>query len=250
MIKRCLTGFCLVLLMTFISCNNKEEQVTLTVENEYITYVDSSETIQLNNYINDSIRKKATNVITYTIYNPTDKKLLFIIDREELEPMFAETYSRSVCPGFYIRDESNKLVKFTPGIADNFDVKKCTDCREWVLKHRMDNYEKLGITKSYSRKIDNYFRNNLTIYPGETKTFKSIVMLPIVLELNQEGFGGGIVRYKDLKETNTFQFFYEFHADEFKKSLPKYILEELEHNETEFFDGRLLSNKVPLKKIE
>ncbi|WP_229665877.1 YdeI/OmpD-associated family protein [Flavobacterium suaedae] len=234
--------------MTFISCNNKEEHVTLTVENEYISYVDSSETIQFNNYKNDSIRKKATNVITYTINNPTDKKLLFIIDRETVEPMFSETYSRSVCPGFYIRDKNDKLMKPAPGIADNFDIMNCTDCRGWVITHRMDDYEKLGITKSYSRKVDNYLRNSVTVYPGETKTFKSIIMFPIFLELNTEGFGGGILRYKSLNDANTFQLFYEFHADEYKNVLPKYILEEIENNETEFFDGRLLSNKVPLKK--
>ena len=240
-----------VILLIVTGCSNKDDKVTLTVENEYITYVDSSETIWFNNYKNDSVRKKATNVITYTISNPTDKKLLFVIDRETVEPMFSETYSRSVFPGFHIRDKNDKLIKPVPGIADNFDIiVDNIDCRRCIVEGRMDNYEKLGITKSYSRKVDNYLRYSVTIYPGETKTFKSIVMFPIVLELNNEGFGGGILRYKSLNDPNTFQLFYEFHADEFKKVLPKYILEEMKNNKIEFFDGRLLSNKVPLKKVE
>jgi hypothetical protein len=230
-------------------CEKKEQKVSLTVENKQIFYVDSSETISFNSYKDDNIRSKATNVITYSITNPTNKKLLFVIDREVIEPMYFETYYRPVYVGFYITNQNNDFVKFTPGIYDNFDEDQTVDCKLYSEINRINNYEKLGITNSYSIEVDNYLRNSVTIYPGETRTFKSVVMLPIVLETDESGWGGGIIRYKHLNDTDNFQLFYNLHADQFKKSLPEYILNELQHNEIDIYDGKLISNKVPLKKI-
>lgn len=250
MIKRCLTGFCLVLLMAFISCNHKEKKVTLTVKNEYITYVDSSETIQFNNYKNDSIRKKATNVITYTINNPTDKKLIFVFDSNLIEPSYFKKHGDSGFIGYYIKDVNEEFLKpsmpsvnFAKGTGE---LIKCMVREDSINK---SYYKIIGLEEKNIVNVDNYFRNSITVYPDEKKTFKSVVSFPVIWEIDRKSWRPPLY-ISNMKETNTFQLFYEFHTDEFKKSLPKYILEELEHNETEFFDGRLLSNKVPLKKIE
>lgn len=100
-----------VILLIVTGCSNKDEKVTLTVENEYLSYVDSSETIWFNNYKNDSIRKKATNLITYTITNPTDKKLLFVFDKEEMYPSSFSEHKYSGFMGFYIKDANGEFLK-------------------------------------------------------------------------------------------------------------------------------------------
>ena len=73
-------------------------------------------------------------------------------------------------------------------------------------------------------------------------------MLPVLLERKQGG--GGVISYRNLTYSDAFQLLYNCNAMHLKSELPKYILDELEFNKIELFDGRLFSNKIPLRKIE
>lgn len=235
-------------LIAIVGCNTTENKLQLTVVNEYIKYVDTSHTAQYM-YKNDTIRKKATNIITYTITNPTDKKYLLVFDREFPEPMFSDKndYVRAFI-GYSIFSDKNVFKKYSPGIIDSFSESYSRDCQYSQMMNRINEYEKLGVTSQYSQEVYDYLYNSVTIYPGEKRTFKSIVMLPIVLE-RKEG-GGGIIDYSDLNNSNTFELNYSCNAKRLKSELPKYILDELEYNNIEIFDGQIRSNKIPLKKVD
>ncbi|WP_116788030.1 hypothetical protein [Flavobacterium psychrotrophum] len=148
--------------------------------------------------------------------------------------------------GYSIFSDKNVFKKYNPGIIDSFSESYSRDCESSQMINRINEYEKLGITPRYSQEVYNYLHNSVTIYPGEKRTFKSIVMLPIVLE-RKEG-GGGIINYSDLNNSNTFELNYSCNAKRLKSELPKYILDELEYNKIEIFDGQIRSNKIPLKK--
>ena len=238
-------------LLTIVSCNNSErETLQLTVANQYITYVDTSQTtMHMLSYKNDTVRRNATSIITYTISNSTDKKYLLVFDTEFPEPMFSDAKDHiRAFVGYSIFSDKNLLKKFNPGNIDDFSPSDCIDCQHYLMINRINEYEKLGITKQYSLHVYNYLHNSVTIYPGEKKTFKSKVMLPVVLEA-KEG-GGGIISYSNLSDSDTFQLLYNCNAKHLKSKLPKYILDELKYNKIEIFDGQIISNKIPLKKVD
>jgi len=240
---------CILFILAIVGCHNSgEETLQLTVANQYIKYVDTTQTdTYLSSYNNDMVRRKAINIITYTISNPTDKKYLLVFDTESPEPAFSEDYNnlRSLI-GYRIINNKNKIKKCNPGIfCGGPDLLDCRDC---ILRNRMDEYNKLGITTGYSLQLDNYIHNAVTIYPGEKRTFKSVIMLPIVLERNE--MGGGIMNYNNLTNSDKFELFYHCNALNLKAELPKYILDELEYNNIEIFDGLISASKVPLKVIK
>lgn len=234
------------LMSVFLAACGKKSSGTLslTVNNNYVAYVDSTAVVGICTYKNENVKSKATNVITYTIQNSTDRKYVLVLDREYLYPHIAENYVRSGSIGYFVRDDAGNITAALPGVIDVFDEGE-PDCRDCILQNRMNNYLRLRLSKYYSVKTDEYLRYAVTIYPGESRTFKTVTMLPIVLESNKNG--GGILRYQNLSEKHTFELVYHCNAKEFLKELPGYLQEELKQNNVEIFDGTLVSNKIPLK---
>ncbi len=218
----------------------------INVQNQYVNFVDSSKVEDTYSYRSGAARKSATNVITYTIHNPTNKKYVLILDKEYLYPHISEGAMRSGSIGYFIKNKDS-IVKPLPGIIDTFEP-PVNDCSGYVVQQKAENYMKLGITKDYSFKADDYLRNAITIFPGESRTFKTVTMLPIVIERDENG--GGILRYIDLNKGNEFQLVYYCNAKAYKRELPKYILDELKYNNIEIFNGILKSQSVPLKKLK
>lgn len=231
-------------------CNQKVETLQLTVVNQYVKYVDTLQTDEfILSYKDEKARSKATNVVTYTISNPTDRKYLLVFNTDSPEPVYSNDFNHTrPFIAYRILNSKNKMKSYTPGIADSFSNDVCSDCGGDFLLRQMEEYKKLGITKDYSPVVYDYLHNAVTIYPGEKRTFKSIVKLPVVLEPGKTG--GGIIRYKNLENTDTFQLVYGCKSAHLKAELPKYILEELDYNKIEIFDGEIRSNKVKLKKVE
>ncbi|OYQ48662.1 hypothetical protein CHU92_00610 [Flavobacterium cyanobacteriorum] len=236
----------LPLIFSGLSSCKQESNLKLTVQNQYIKFVDSSLVEDTYSYRNEAARKNATNVITYTIHNPTDKKYVLILDREYLYPHIYEGAIRSGSIGYFIKYKDS-IMKPLPGIIDTLEP-PVNDCRNCILQQQVEHYIKLGLTKNYSFKADEYLRNAVTIFPGESRSFKVITMLPVILERNENG--GGILRYIHLKDNNDFQLVYYCNASELKKELPKYLIDELKHNHVEIFDGFLKSDPIPLKKLK
>src|SRR5688572_24691404 len=123
-----------------ISCSMASgESLLLSVQNESVNYVDSASVLNTYSYKNDTIRRKATNVITYTISNPTDKKYVLILDREYLYPHYSEKSMRSGSIGYFIKDANDSLVICRPGILDTFEDPGF-DCKHCIIRDRMYNY--------------------------------------------------------------------------------------------------------------
>ncbi|AWH85917.1 hypothetical protein HYN59_12735 [Flavobacterium album] len=237
----------ILLIASLVSCGKPKESLVLSVKNEAITYVDSSAIVNSYSYKNDTIRNKATNIITYTISNPTDKKYVLILNREYMYPHLSNKAVRPGSIGYFIKDANDSIVNCIPGIIDTFEA-PVLDCGDCIIQERIKNYNKLSISEKYSLQADEYLRNSVTIFPGEIRTFKALTMLPVVLERSENG--GGILRYKELKDDYTFELVYNCRAEVFKNSLPQYIIEELKNNNVEIFDGTLVSNKVSLRKVQ
>jgi len=242
--------FILSCLLT-LGCSKKEKTLTITVVNPYIKYLDTLQTDKtIAHYKDEKARSKATNVITFTVSNPTDKKYLLVLNTDSPEPAYSPDFDlKSPAISYRILDKKNEMKRYSPGIADSFSTDSCLDCGFDSFVRQMEGYKQLGITKNYSSEIYNYLHNAVTIYPGEKRTFKSIVKLPIVLEPLKKT-GGGIIRYKDLENTDSFELVYGCKAAYLKDELPKYMLDELEYNKIEIFDGEIRSNKVKLRKVE
>ncbi|MFP5437077.1 MAG: hypothetical protein ACLGH8_04785 [Bacteroidia bacterium] len=248
--KKLRSLFFILSCLLIVGCSRKAETLTITVVNPYMKYVETSETNGIiSSYKDEATRSKATNVVTFSISNPTDKKYLLVINTDSPEPVYSNDFNH-IRPSiaYRILNNKNEMKRYIPGIADNFSTDSCLDCSLDFLTGQMEEYKKLGITKSYSPEVYDYLHNAVTIYPGEKRTFKSIVKLPIVLEPTK--MGGGIIRYKNLENTDTFELVYGCKSAHLKAKLPKYILDELEYNKIEIFDGEILSNKVKLRKVE
>jgi len=233
-----------LLLLSLCSCL-KEQDAVLKLNNREVYFVDISlGDTNMRYYANDLLRKKSFNVISYTLSNPTNKKLLFVIDTNDFFSYYGEPVSRGIL-GFTINDKNGSIVKDSPSITHFID----NDDRyhHEVAQHELELKWQRQALLGTSPQIDNYIDNSVVLHPGETKTYKAILSLPIVLEHDRILRNGSAAAFNDLKEGYTFQVFYKCNAKALKNILPKYLKNELAENEIEIFDGTLYSNPAVLK---
>ena len=235
----------LLLLLSLCSCL-KEQDAVLKLNNKEVYFVDiSSQSSDMRSYSTDSLRNKSVTVISYTLSNPTNKKLLFVIDANDFFSYYGESVSRGIL-GFTIKDKNGIIIKHSPSVIDY--ANNSEDHYQVNIKlHEMElKWQKQALLGT-SPQIDNYIDNSVVLHPGETKTYKAIVSLPIVLEHDRILLNGSAAAFNDLKEGYTFQVFYKCNAKDLKNILPKYLKDELAENEIEIFDGTLYSNPAVLK---
>ncbi|KGO84655.1 hypothetical protein Q765_20360 [Flavobacterium rivuli WB 3.3-2 = DSM 21788] len=235
----------LLLLLSLCSCL-KEQDAVLKLNNKEVYFVDtSSQGSDMRSYSTDSLRNKSVTVISYTLSNPTNKKLLFVIDTNDFFPYYGEPVSRGIL-GFTIKDKNGIIIKHSPSVIDY--ANNSEDHYHVNIKlHEMElKWQKQALLGT-SPQIDNYIDNSVVLHPSETKTFKVLVSLPIVLEHDRILRNGGAAAFNNLKEGYTFQVFYKCKAKALKASLPKYLKDELTENEIEIFEGTLYSNPAVLK---
>jgi len=221
--------------------------LTLEVINKQLHYV-AVENMQ-HKYKNETERKKAANVVTYVLTNPSNKKVLFFFDKLDLLPEYApvtseKTYSGYI--GYYIWDKQNTVKKFSVASPMWAQRGELSGCKLHDIAKR-NIYNAFGVEDQNTDLVDNFIRNSVIVNPGETRTFKALIHLPIVHESDSNTETPSIY-YPDLQDTDTFQLFYYCNSSEVKKALPKYLLEELTHNEVEIFEGELRANAIKLKK--
>lgn len=246
-IKRHLSN-CLIavgMMLITIACQKKGE-VTLQLHNKEIHYV-VLEDMQ-RRYVNEE-RQRSETIMNYTLKNTTDKKLLFVFDKKELAPSLGISPDTSFYGymGFTIADHTDKIRKFwviSPLWAENGDLQ---GCELYQLQKMQNFYLKQGIESKDAQLIDDFINNSIVLYPGETRTFKTILSLPLIWEIDRRT-ETPLLRYYDLKETDNFQLFYFCKAAEMKSRLPKYLKDELDRNEIEIFDGKLEAAPIKLKK--
>jgi hypothetical protein len=235
-----LTLLCLCSSMT-------EEHAVLKLNNSKVYFADIPPGSDMRSYSTDSLRNKSVTVISYTLSNPTDEKLLFVINLEDFYPYPASAEGRDVL-GVIIKDKSGNVVKDNPSITDYNNTNEdhyYVNVKQRELELKLRAQALLGS----SDLIDNYINNSIILHPGETKTFRVLVSLPIFLEHDGILRNGGAA-WLNVKEGYTFQLFYKCNAKELKGSLPKYLRDELEQNDIETYNGTLYSKlaELSLKK--
>jgi len=235
----------LLLLLSLCSCI-KEQDAVLKLNNKEVYFVDIPlGNTNIRSYANDLLRKKSFNVISYTLSNPTNKKLLFVIDINDFFSYYGEPVSRGIL-GFTIKDKNSSVVKDSPSIT-HFINNNHDRYHDEVVQHELELKRQRQSLLGTSESIDNYINKSVVLHPGETKTYKAIVSLPIVLELDPILRNGAAASFNTLKDGYTFQVFYQCRGNKLKESLPNYLKNELAENEIEIFDGTLYSNPAILK---
>lgn len=238
-----ITAICLIM----IGCAENSE-LKLEVKNKQLHYV-SIEDMQ-HAYKNEAERKKAANVVTYVLTNPSNKKVLFFFDKVHLEPGYKPVSSKNLYSGymgFYIWNKENTVKKFSLSAPFWAERGELSGCDLYNIVSKRNTYNALGIEDRNIDIVDNFIRNSIILNPGETRTFKVLIHLPIIQERDPRTETPPMY-YQSLEDTDTFQLFYYCMGSKIKKALPKYLLEELKNNEVEIFEGELRSNATKLKK--
>jgi len=235
----------LLSLFTLCSCLKNKDAV-IKLNNDVVYFVDMPlDNKNMRSYASDSVRNKSLTVVSYTLSNPTNKKLLFVIDTKDFFSYYGEPLARGIL-GFTIKDKNGSIVKDSPSITDFIDSSNDRYHAKIVLHEQELKWQRNALLGT-SPQLDSYIDNSFVLHPGETKTFKAIVSLPIVLETDSILLHGGAAAFYNLKDGYTFQVFYKCKANELKESLPNYLKEELAENEIEIYDGILYSNPAVLK---
>lgn len=238
--------FILLLLFSLTSCK-EEGEVKLELKNKEVYFASTCNGSGYR-YRSDTLRQKAQNIIAYTFTNTTDKKLLFVFDKEALYPAVKIESNEKGYAGFLISNNI-KIKPFSMPLV-TFSKTNSPDFINYILYRdsvRENKYKEMGINSQNFETVDNYLNNSFVVAPNESKTFKTILRLPIIREIRAET-GTPPLYFTDLKEGDEFKLFYSCNANSLKKILPQYIREELKKNEIEIFDGELTANIVKLRK--
>ncbi len=119
-------------------------------------------------------------------------------------------------------------------------------CKLHNIISKRNTYNAFGIKDQNVDIVDNFIQNSIIINPGEKRTFKVLINLPIIQEIDSTTETPPI--YYRLDDTDKLQLFYYCNRSEIEKAIPKYLLEELKYNEVEIFSGELRANSIKLKK--
>lgn len=233
-------------LLLIVGCSKGE--VTLEIENTEVFFLDSLADNYWLQYKDESERKKAQNIITYRLTNTTEKKLLFVFDQLNPEPSIGispDTQHYGYI-GFTIKDKDRKIKMPDATMVTSVKTGDLFDCQLHELEKRRDLYGSLGIASGVND-FNNFIHNAVIINPGETRTFKAIVYLPLLWERDKRTESGNL-SYRHLVEGDKFQLFYYCKAANLKWSLPKYIRDDLAKNNIEIFDGKLEAVAIKLKE--
>ena len=238
--------------ISLLSCKNeklKNNNVILEILNEELysnsKYVDNHSSNQ--SYQNNDDRENATNILIYKLTNSSSENYLFIIDADEF---FEDPFSGYDYNHIEITDKDN--IKRSGGGNDilwseeNSDVGSLLNCKSYNDSIRRLNFElKGGNLNNYNIQTD-YVKNSFVLHPNETKTFKSIIRLPILSEISPKTYASQIT-VNPISPDDKFNIVYNWDAEKIKNALQDYQLQELKDNNVKIFNGTLTSNKVPLK---
>ncbi len=241
----------IIILLAAVGCKSNSGVVTLELKNDKIIYVNNEDT-NLSYVYNDEIaRENSANVIEVLLSNKTEKKLLFVFDRDVLYPSSKIVNDAYGHMGFQIKDKDSSVQALSKPMV-SFDNSRSTCNSEMFMLNdsiKKVKYRKLGIDKKSIDYVDNLLNNSVVLYPGESHIFKFIVSLPIITEIDSKR-GIAPVFYSKLDGDFRFQLFYSCNAKSLEDLLPAYYIEQLEKNQVEIFDGVLLSNNVKLSSVK
>lgn len=235
----------ILFVLSIISCEGQEFTPSIQIDNSEVFFV-KKDNSEIYSYSNNLEKSNSYNLISFTITNPTNKKLIFLFDKSELFPS-SNIYLAKGTLSFTINNKNEVLSVTSP--LTTFTK----DSPEGLMETFFYNdsltrvkYSVLGIPNDDILLVDNYVKNSFILYPKESRTFKFSINLPIVREISSLR-GHNPLSYQNLREGQTFKLFYSCNAAALKKILPQYLIEELNRNNTEIFSGIIESNNIPLK---
>lgn len=238
-----------VLCILIFSCKNENNEVKLEILNRKLYFNDKYVNNHSSNqsYKNNDDKEKATNILNWKLTNLSDENYLFIIDEDDFfeDPFLGYDYYH-----IEITDKNNKKrngggsdILWSEDNSDNGSMFNCLSYNDSIRKL---NYKlKGGKLKDYEMQSD-YIKNSFILHPNESKTFKSIISLPILKEVSSKTFASQIV-VNSISEGDRFNIVYEWDSIKIKESLQGYQIQELKVNNVKIYNGILRSNKVILK---
>lgn len=242
---------CIVFLL--FSCNKKNSE-SKSVELEII-----NKEIISNNKSLVTKGEPFKNLITYRLTNKSDEKLFFILDEDILESGIQFTDKEMSEPNFFGKKGkllynifTDKNVKPINAIinSDNFengnidclyDIQKIKQIRTKITELDIKVFEG---DFNFSNSIRN---NSFVLYPKQSKYFKTVLYLPKQIDLTSNVSSEIKFNYN---EKYNFNLIYTFDGELIKKGLPNYKLKELKENNIKIFNGKILSNKIPVKFVK
>lgn len=229
-----------------LSCNNKKDVVTLHLNNDTIYYGavrDSSFYQEWNrSYKDEQHKKKSFNVISYTITNPTDKRLLFLIKDIDLINVYAlETIVKKNGVEQILE---MPLYDFSLSVIDS-----CSFCKSDLLfEQELAESAKLRLmgAKRNLFLFKSYLTQSVILEPNETREFKAFISLPFMRESDPSTLQTHLSY--DLRPNNKYKYslHYKLKKEEVLEELTPQQIDELKRNKIEIFDGELISNEVDL----
>jgi hypothetical protein len=235
--------------VVFVSCNKKvilNKGVELTILNNELNcvYLDSNNIENINFNYKKEDKIKAKNIVTYIITNKTKKRLFFPkglnfipfsgTDIDSLDPYPLEDFCFMIT-----NSNSNRKVKDR---YKKYPMPIFAKTRDSLINNKAIE---LGIKNYlYSEEMLN---NSFILYPNQSKTFQTLLYLPILNEQNNLESDVGNYLIFDKSENYQFSLIYTCLGYMPEHPMPKYIEDDLKRNKVEVFHGTLKSNKVPIK---
>jgi len=228
--------------ISLVSCNNETKasgSVKLEILNKELFF---NKDITRPNYYSDSDRERARNIVTWKITNNSANDYLFIINEDGL---YGDPTQDVVAGHIRIIDKAKNEKQ---GSMSAVSWAQRPGCLFNCERYSDSTGRALDSLKGFKHfRSNNYYRKNaIVLHSGESRTYKSIVSLPILEEGNVLTWQHPISIF-GLKDGDKLSIIYDWDAKEIESYLEKYQLEELKHNTSIIYNGRLESNRVPLK---
>ncbi|CCG52341.1 Hypothetical protein KQS_01745 [Flavobacterium indicum GPTSA100-9 = DSM 17447] len=235
----------IIFLLLFLSCKENKDKLELTILNkELVAFQYGS-------------HKDTINIIKYCIENKSNNKY-YICNMPEFENNGLESNKNLYKNGFYfnIYDSSTKKeIEYNKIIVSNFfnefKVKRNpydSICSVNYLKIKNKEYERMGYVDNYSYFMTNEFRQSNFIYPNEKIYGQLYINLTDTMRYEDARIGFAKIYSKNKYYTKI-----SLPSDSvnYKKKLPKHILQRIEENNFKIYHGFIeCKNKVAVKVIE
>jgi hypothetical protein len=224
------------------------DDLKLELLNEEVYYLnfDSIYNNELKATYNDGQREKSINRIDFRITNLSKKNYVLFLDYNSIQEF----------GGYYKPDSKSdlnlvysKLNFLIESESDNFVNKDSNgfnynDCQIKNIEQKSKClFEKYGQSK-----FQLYNENLIVLHPNETRTFRSVISLPILVDDENSLLG----EYKTFFLNSKLGYKFRLAISQDKNVLLNQLLEksqiqEIATNNQEVFDGILISNAVSLK---
>lgn len=230
--------------LIFTGCLRKDQNVILEVDNVEINFSGKGSF----RYATDMEREKAKNIINFRIVNNSEDKLLFLFDYLNCRSLNKMTTDLNDFAFVLLDKNNNYIIPSAPLVTFTDTPELSQNLKYEIINDSLNNEHYKDLGGSYDwRNLEHYMKNSFVLHPGESRALRTVIKLPIVKE-NIQNFGNIPIYYNEVKDNYKFILFYGADSELIKKSLPDYILMDLESNGIKIFDGIIKSKPIPLKE--